>query len=123
MRIADARHLFGVLNSASTLTFKLLRGPFSQAELSDTLHVRETNIREWESGRAKPTPAHLRDLLMHFRDWTRELGWPGLDILIAANTRKRKETPCRKHASTNSPRATLTGSAKPSPASSAIIGG
>jgi DNA-binding XRE family transcriptional regulator len=90
MRNADAKHLFGILNCPNPLIFKCLRGPYTQAELAKALEIREQNVREWESGRGKPAPGHMRALLAHFRDWTRELQWPAMEILIAASTGTRR---------------------------------
>jgi transcriptional regulator with XRE-family HTH domain len=47
----------------------LLRGPYSQTELSEVLHVKQQSISDWEKGLGIPTPRHYRGLLAHFYAW------------------------------------------------------
>lgn len=47
----------------------LLRGPYSQRELSLVLHVKQQSISDWEAGLARPMARQFRGLLLHFLDW------------------------------------------------------
>jgi hypothetical protein len=59
-----------------------------------TLEVGPNQITDWETGNAHPSPDNLQALLVHFTKWTRQLGWPGLDILTAAaESEERAEVP------------------------------
>jgi len=80
----SARLLYGVLNHPSTQVLKLLRGPIPQSALATQFHLNINSISDWETGRSQPAPGNLFDLLHHYMKWTRQLGWPALDLLLIA---------------------------------------
>lgn len=48
---------------------QVLRGPYSQRELSLILSVKQQQLSDWERGRTRPNPTHLRALLRHSKTW------------------------------------------------------
>lgn len=91
------QHLFGILAGLSNHPVRLLRGPFSQHELSRILKVRPARIAEWENDSTYPHPRTLRALLIHAHSWTAEYHIPFADFLealaIAGSTRDRRKRP------------------------------
>ncbi len=61
--------------------FRLLRGPYTQRELSDTLQVDGGTIAAWEAGACRPRLPHLRQLLDHYLTWARRLKKDPLGLL------------------------------------------
>lgn len=86
------RHPFGIANSLDCLTIRVLRGPYTQAELAKVLEIDISNIQKWEKGEVSPSMGNLRALLTHYNDWTSKLAGPALDILRLKSPRKR-DTP------------------------------
>lgn len=48
------------------------------------MNVSGQTVSDWETGNNSPGPGTLFDLLHHYTVWTAKLGWPALDILLAA---------------------------------------
>lgn len=46
--------------------FALLRGPYTMAELADSLQISAAAIMNWERGHALPSPPNLRQLVDHY---------------------------------------------------------
>ena len=84
MDYKSAKHLYGIIKCPSPLILRLLRGCTSQTRLGAILEVGPNTVTDWETGNGQPNPDNLHALLKHYTKWTRELGWPGLDILTAA---------------------------------------
>ena len=91
MDYRNAKHLFGIIKCPSPLILRLLRGCTSQTRLGSTLKVKASTIQGWETGVNTPTPDNLQAILKHFTRWTRDLGWPGLDLLCAAAESEERE--------------------------------
>ena len=94
------RHPFGPDNPLNPGEVRLLRGPYTLAELSQILNVRLTSIQLWEKGTNHPTMGNLRDLLKHYNNWTSELAGPALDLVLPQRPKRRKAKPCRASEST-----------------------
>jgi transcriptional regulator with XRE-family HTH domain len=86
---SQTRHPFGIANSLDCLTLRVLRGPYTQAELSKVLELNTSNIQKWEAGEVSPSMGNLRALLSHYNDWTGKLAGPALDILRLKSATRR----------------------------------
>jgi len=75
----------------------LLRGPYSQKELSDVLHVKQQTVSDWEKHGITPSPRHYRGLLTHF------YGWYVTDHIEAAAALATKLLPRKKPLTTPPP--------------------
>lgn len=81
------KQMTGIAKCLETKTLRMLRGPYSQAELALRLQVSQNAITDYESGRFSPRMRVLRGLLVHYNEWTAKLAGPALD-LITPNRRK-----------------------------------
>ena len=68
----------------------IMRGPFSQTELSEKLEIAASSINDWEQGRTFPQPRHVRALIAHAAEWAPLLGVKLLDILDPANLEQKE---------------------------------
>jgi transcriptional regulator with XRE-family HTH domain len=90
----NTKHLYGILQKPKIEHLRLMRGPYSQAELATILSLNVSATQSWESGNSSPSPANLRALLGHYVAWTNKLGWPSLDLLLDAD----QPAPIPRHA-------------------------
>ncbi len=69
----DYYEAFGLPRPSRKL-FRLLRGPYSIAELARSMDVDGSAIMDWENGRTKPSAPHLRQLVDHYGMTVRKYG-------------------------------------------------
>ena len=100
------RHPFGTRKSLSAKDLRLLRGPYTQAELAQKLEIGVRSLQKWEDGQCAPAMPQLRDLLKHYNDWTSDLAGPALDLILPQRPKPHRRTKWQSSDPTPAPRRT-----------------
>jgi transcriptional regulator with XRE-family HTH domain len=106
------KHPFGTDNPLKTKEARLLRGPYTQTELSTLLCVSVNQINDWEHGACHPTMSNLRALLKHYNTWTADLAGPALDFVLPQNPKRLRRTPWHRSKSSTTPEPSQSSQAK-----------
>jgi len=88
-----AKQVYGMLEGQENQIFRVLRGPYSQAELAKILQTHQDVVLKWERGHAAPQADHVRGLLKHAHTWTAEIGLRLVDLLDEYARRREETTP------------------------------
>lgn len=87
------KHLFGIFEGQEVAIYRILRGPYSQIELGEILGVDSSAVFRWETAQVTPQPEHLRALLIHAVQWTKQLDLKLPDLLDEHSRRRRDPKP------------------------------
>lgn len=86
-----AKQVYGMLEGKEKQIFRVLRGPFSQAELASILDTHADCVLKWERGHTTPQADHVRGLLKHAHTWTAEIGLKLIDLLAEYDARRMRD--------------------------------
>lgn len=88
---ASTKHPFGTAKRPIPNVLRMLRGPYTIAELAQVLDIAGNSIQEWEQGTFQPAMGNLRSLILHYNRWMHEFAGPGLDLVMPALNPKRRK--------------------------------